>query len=49
VCLEFAAWTRALDERDVAHDPMTASGARAEGMIVGKTRTLADAASAPAS
>src|SRR3546814_4529108 len=25
VCLEFAAWTRALDERDIAHDPVRRS------------------------
>ena len=34
VCLEFAAWTRALTEKDVAHDPMTAEGVKATGMIV---------------
>ena len=34
VCLEFACWTKVFDERDVAHDPMTAEGTKAEGMIV---------------
>ncbi|QUD89333.1 VOC family protein [Phenylobacterium montanum] len=34
VCLEFAAWTRALTEKDVAHDPMTAEGVKATGLIV---------------
>jgi catechol 2,3-dioxygenase-like lactoylglutathione lyase family enzyme len=36
VCLEFAAWTKTFDERDVAHDPMRADGTRAEGMITGR-------------
>jgi catechol 2,3-dioxygenase-like lactoylglutathione lyase family enzyme len=35
VCLEFAAWTRAFTDKDVAHDPMTANGVKAEGVIVG--------------
>lgn len=34
VCLEFAAWTKTFDEHDVAHDPMTAEGTKAHGMIV---------------
>ena len=34
VCLEFAAWTKPFDARDVAHDPMTAEGERAKGMVV---------------
>lgn len=33
VCLEFAAWTKALDDSDVAHDPVTADGKKAVGMI----------------
>jgi len=34
VCLEFAAWTKDFDASDVAHDPMTADGRKAEGMIL---------------
>ncbi len=34
VCLEFAAWTKTFDASDVAHDPMTADGTKARGMIV---------------
>jgi catechol 2,3-dioxygenase-like lactoylglutathione lyase family enzyme len=34
VCLEFAAWTRAMKPSDVAHDPVRADGARAHNMIV---------------
>jgi catechol 2,3-dioxygenase-like lactoylglutathione lyase family enzyme len=34
VCLEFAAWTKTFDESDIAHDPMTAEGIRAQGMIL---------------
>lgn len=30
VCLEFAAWTRPLNETDVSHAPMTAEGVRAD-------------------
>jgi catechol 2,3-dioxygenase-like lactoylglutathione lyase family enzyme len=48
VCLEFAAWTRAMADSDVAHDPMTAEGVRADGMIVGKARARDGAALAPA-
>ena len=33
-CLEFAAWTRPMTDADVAHDPMTAEGVKATGMIV---------------
>src|SRR5580692_5452571 len=33
-CLEFAAWTRAMTPADVAHDPMTAEGTKAVGVIV---------------
>jgi catechol 2,3-dioxygenase-like lactoylglutathione lyase family enzyme len=35
VCLEFAAWTREFTAKDVAHDPMTADGVKAEGVITG--------------
>ncbi len=42
VCLEFAAWTRAFDDRDVAHDPMTADGSKAVGMITGQAATQAE-------
>ena len=34
VCLEFAAWTKVFDDSDIAHDPMTAEGVKAQGMIV---------------
>ncbi|WEK44821.1 MAG: VOC family protein [Candidatus Sphingomonas colombiensis] len=34
VCLEFAAWTKEFTDADVAHDPVTADGTKAEGMIV---------------
>jgi catechol 2,3-dioxygenase-like lactoylglutathione lyase family enzyme len=33
VCLEFACWTREFGPEDVAHDPMTATGVKAVGMI----------------
>ncbi len=36
VCLEFAAWTKTFDASDVAHDPMTADGKKAVGLITGK-------------
>lgn len=36
VCLEFAAWTKDFDDRDVAHDPIRADGTKAEGMVVKK-------------
>ena len=35
VCLEFAAWTKVFDASDVAHDPMTADGTKADGLILG--------------
>jgi catechol 2,3-dioxygenase-like lactoylglutathione lyase family enzyme len=35
VCLEFAAWTKVFGPQDVAHDPMTASGERAVGVVTG--------------
>jgi hypothetical protein len=34
VCLEFAAWTRSLGPADVAHDPMTAEGRKAHGVVL---------------
>jgi catechol 2,3-dioxygenase-like lactoylglutathione lyase family enzyme len=34
VCLEFAAWTRPLVEKDVAHDPVAADGRKVEGVVV---------------
>ena len=33
VCLEFAAWTKVLDDSDVAHDPVRADGKKAVGLI----------------
>jgi len=36
VCLEFASWTKVFDASDVAHDPMTAEGCKAEGLITGR-------------
>jgi catechol 2,3-dioxygenase-like lactoylglutathione lyase family enzyme len=38
VCLEFACWTKAFDDSDVAHDPMTAERTKARGMITGTAR-----------
>ncbi|HEY1880083.1 MAG TPA: VOC family protein [Caulobacteraceae bacterium] len=35
VCLEFACWTKTFGPEDVAHDPMTAEGERAVGVITG--------------
>ena len=35
VCLEFAAWTKVFGREDVAHDPMTATGERAVGVVTG--------------
>jgi catechol 2,3-dioxygenase-like lactoylglutathione lyase family enzyme len=32
-CLEFACWTKAFGPDDVAHDPMTASGEKAVGLV----------------
>ncbi len=37
ICLEFASWTKVFDASDVAHDPMTADGTKAEGLITGQT------------
>jgi catechol 2,3-dioxygenase-like lactoylglutathione lyase family enzyme len=34
VCLEFAAWTRALGPGDVAHDPVGADGEKVAGVIL---------------
>jgi catechol 2,3-dioxygenase-like lactoylglutathione lyase family enzyme len=48
VCLEFAAWTKPFTEADVAHDPMTAEGVKAEGLIAGASRAPALAAAAAA-
>jgi catechol 2,3-dioxygenase-like lactoylglutathione lyase family enzyme len=36
VCLEFACWTRAFRAADVAHDPMTACGVKAKGLVMGQ-------------
>jgi catechol 2,3-dioxygenase-like lactoylglutathione lyase family enzyme len=41
-CLEFAAWTRPMPEADVAHDPMTAEGVKAKGLIVKRTGVPAE-------
>ena len=41
VCLEFATWTRAFGPHDVAHDPMTADGQKAQGMITGVASPVA--------
>lgn len=38
VCLEFASWTKTFGPADVAHDPMTADGHKAVGMITGAGR-----------
>ncbi|MDE2357363.1 MAG: VOC family protein [Alphaproteobacteria bacterium] len=40
VCLEFACWTRAFSAADVAHDPMTAQGERALGLVTGARVTV---------
>jgi len=40
VCLEFASWAKAFGPSDVAHDPMTADGTKAEGVILGAKATL---------
>ena len=34
ICLEFASWHRALGPADIAHDPRTEDGRKADGMIV---------------
>ena len=39
VMLEFACWTRVFDASDVAHDPMTADGHKADGLITGASGT----------
>lgn len=37
VCLEFAAWTHGgFTDADVAHDPATADGSRAQGLVLGR-------------
>ena len=47
VCLEFAAWThQGFTDRDVRHDPATADGQRAEGMVVAARLAESDAAQA---
>jgi catechol 2,3-dioxygenase-like lactoylglutathione lyase family enzyme len=43
ICLEFAAWTKTFDESDVAHDPMTADGTKARGLIVAEGMKLDEA------
>jgi len=43
VCLEFACWTKAFGPEDVAHDPMTAAGERAVGLITGGAEALVPA------
>jgi catechol 2,3-dioxygenase-like lactoylglutathione lyase family enzyme len=43
VCLEFACWTKVFDASDVAHDPMTADGIKAEGVILGAAPALVPA------
>jgi catechol 2,3-dioxygenase-like lactoylglutathione lyase family enzyme len=42
VCLEFAAWTKTFDDRDVAHDPMQADGTKAAGMVTGRAAVPAE-------
>ena len=42
VCLEFAAWTKEFDERDVAHDPVQADGTKREGFITARTPVPAE-------
>lgn len=46
VCLEFAAWTRDFTDADVAHDPATAEGGRAHGMVVASALAQNDAVAA---
>jgi catechol 2,3-dioxygenase-like lactoylglutathione lyase family enzyme len=48
VCLEFAAWTRAFDASDVAHDPMTADGTKSHGLILAAGRPAETPELAPA-
>ena len=42
VCLEFAAWTRALGERDVAHEPVHADGSKARNLVLRADTLLAE-------
>lgn len=42
VCLEFAAWTRPLGDRDVAHDPVYADGSKARNMVLRAETLLAE-------
>jgi catechol 2,3-dioxygenase-like lactoylglutathione lyase family enzyme len=44
VCLEFAAWTKVLDDSDIAHDPVAEDGRKVEGMIVQKALARNDVA-----
>lgn len=44
VCLEFAAWTKPLTEKDIAHDPATADGSHATGMVMAAALAENDAA-----
>jgi catechol 2,3-dioxygenase-like lactoylglutathione lyase family enzyme len=47
VCLEFAAWThQGFTDKDVCHDPATADGRRADGMVVAARLAESDAAQA---
>jgi len=48
VCLEFAAWTKTFDASDVAHDPMTAEGIKARGMITSAGMALDEKLMVPA-
>ncbi len=41
VCLEFASWTKPFAEADVAHDPITAEGTKAEGVVLGRASVAA--------
>ena len=43
ICLEFAAWTKTFDASDVAHDPMTADGTKARGLVVAEGMKLDEA------
>lgn len=48
ICLEFAAWTKGFDASDVSHEPMTAAGTRAEGVIRAAGMALDDRVMVPA-
>ncbi len=48
VCLEFASWTKVFDDSDVAHDPMTAEGTPACGMITGEAMARVEKPMVPA-